>query len=52
MQEIRKVAILGGSRIPFCRSVGKYKHLGNLELLTAAVTGLVDKYNLKPPAHR
>ena len=47
MSEIRKVAILGGSRIPFCRSVGKYKSLGNLELLTAAVTGLVDKYNLK-----
>ena len=45
MSEVRKVAILGGNRIPFCRSVGKYKSLGNLELFTAAVTGLVDKYN-------
>ena len=46
MKEIRKVAILGGTRIPFCRSVGKYKSLGNLDLLTAAVKGLAEKYQL------
>jgi acetyl-CoA C-acetyltransferase len=47
MQNIRKVAILGGSRIPFCRSLGRYKDLGNLDMLAAALGGLVEKYNLE-----
>ena len=38
MGEIKKVAIQG-VRIPFCRSVEKYKSLGNLELLTWLPTG-------------
>tara|TARA_B100000925_G_scaffold290522_1_gene275944 strand:+ start:4034 stop:5308 length:1275 start_codon:yes stop_codon:yes gene_type:complete len=47
MENVRKVAILGGSRIPFCRSLGKYKNLGNLELLAGALTGLVNKFELE-----
>ena len=47
MTEIKKVAILGGTRIPFCRSVGKYASLGNLDLLTGAVSGLVKKFELE-----
>jgi acetyl-CoA C-acetyltransferase len=45
-QSIRKVAVIGGSRIPFCRSNTLYADLGNLEMLTAALTGLVDRFSL------
>jgi len=44
---IRPVAIVGSNRIPFCRIFTGYADIGNLEMLTAAVAGLVDKYNLK-----
>jgi acetyl-CoA C-acetyltransferase len=44
---IRPVAIVGSNRIPFCRIFTGYADIGNLEMLTAAVTGLVDKYSLK-----
>jgi acetyl-CoA C-acetyltransferase len=45
-QSIRKVAVVGGSRIPFCRSNTLYADLGNLEMLTAALSGLVDRFSL------
>ncbi len=44
---LRKVAIVGGARIPFCRSNTLYADLSNLDMLTAALNGLVAKYNLK-----
>lgn len=44
---MRKVAIVGGNRIPFCRSVSGYKSLGNYELLTGALSGLVNRFNLE-----
>ncbi|MDE2197037.1 MAG: acetyl-CoA C-acetyltransferase [Gammaproteobacteria bacterium] len=43
----RRIAIIGGMRIPFCRMNTNYMRLGNLEMLTAAMKGLVEKYNLK-----
>jgi len=43
---LKKVAIIGGARIPFCRSVSDYKSIGNHELLTAALKALKEKYNL------
>lgn len=43
---IRRVAVLGGTRIPFCRSNTKYSNASNLEMLTAAMQGLVNKYSL------
>ncbi|MFD2229825.1 acetyl-CoA C-acetyltransferase [Alkalimarinus sediminis] len=46
-QTIRKVAIIGGNRIPFARSNTVYSKLSNQELLTAALRGLVDRYNLQ-----
>ena len=46
-QTLRRVAVIGGVRIPFCRSNTLYADQSNLEMLTAALNGLVDKYNLK-----
>ena len=43
----RRIAILGGMRIPFCRMNTNYLRLGNLEMLTAAMKALVEKYHLK-----
>jgi acetyl-CoA C-acetyltransferase len=43
----RPIAVLGGLRIPFCRNNTNYMRLGNQEMLSAAIKGLVDKYNLK-----
>ncbi|MET0291640.1 MAG: acetyl-CoA C-acyltransferase, partial [Steroidobacteraceae bacterium] len=43
---VRRVAIVGGSRIPFARAHGAYARVGNPDLLTATLRGLVDKYSL------
>ncbi len=45
-RSMRKVAILGGTRIPFCRSHTAYAELSNLEMLTRALGGLVDRFGL------
>jgi len=45
--ETRRVGIVGGVRIPFCRSGTGYKDVGNYELMTASLKGLVDKFGLK-----
>ncbi len=46
MNSIRRVAILGGNRIPFARSNTAYADASNQQMLTAAVQGLIDRYNL------
>ena len=46
-ETLRKVAIVGGVRIPFCRSNTLYADLSNLDMMAAALNGLVDKYKLK-----
>lgn len=43
---LRRVAVIGGSRIPFCRSGTLYADLTNLDMLTGALNSLVDKYGL------
>jgi acetyl-CoA C-acetyltransferase len=43
---VRRVAILGGCRIPFARGMGAYAAVGNQEMLTAAMRGLVERYGL------
>ena len=43
---IRRVAILGGNRIPFARSNTVYSQASNHEMLTATLQGLVDRFNL------
>lgn len=46
MTTVRRVAILGGNRIPFARSNTVYSHASNQEMLTATFQGLVDRFNL------
>ena len=46
-QPLRRVAVVGGVRIPFCRSNTLYADLSNLDMMTAALNGLVDRFNLK-----
>ena len=43
----RKVAILGGNRIPFARSNKEYASASNQDMLTAAIDGLVARYGLQ-----
>jgi len=43
---VRRVAIVGGSRIPFARGMGAYAGLGNQEMLTAALQGVVARFGL------
>jgi acetyl-CoA C-acetyltransferase len=44
---VRRVAIVGGIRIPFARAHGAYATVGNQEMLTAAFRGVVDRYKLQ-----
>lgn len=46
MAQIRKVAILGGARIPFARSNTAYATQSNQAMLTATLKAVVDKYQL------
>ena len=39
---LRRVAIVGGNRIPFARSNTAYVRASNLEMLSTALQGLVD----------
>ncbi|MCZ6898961.1 MAG: acetyl-CoA C-acyltransferase, partial [Bacteroidetes bacterium] len=43
----RKVAIIGGARIPFTKSFGHYSRVSNSDLLTAALNSLVKKFGLE-----
>lgn len=43
---LRRVAVLGGVRTPFCRSHTFYADLSNLDLMIAALDGLVDRFGL------
>ncbi|GAA1482063.1 acetyl-CoA C-acetyltransferase [Gordonia sinesedis] len=43
----RPVAILGGNRIPFARQDKAYAEVSNQEMFTAALDGLVSRFNLQ-----
>ena len=45
-QSRRRVAVLGGNRIPFARSDGAYAEASNQDMFTAALSGLVDRFGL------
>jgi acetyl-CoA C-acetyltransferase len=45
--ETRRVAVVGGNRIPFARSDSTYAHASNQDMLTAALDGLVDRFGLE-----
>ncbi len=46
MQSTRRVAVLGGNRIPFARSNGRYADASNQDMLTAALDGLIARFGL------
>jgi acetyl-CoA C-acetyltransferase len=43
---MRRVAVLGGNRIPFARSDRAYAEASNQDMFTAALGGLVDRFGL------
>jgi acetyl-CoA C-acetyltransferase len=45
--QVRRVAVIGGSRIPFARAHGAYARVGNQEMLTAAFKAVVGRFGLK-----
>lgn len=45
-QAPKRVAVIGGQRIPFVRSFRQYSRTTNQEMLAATIEGLVKKYNL------
>ncbi len=45
-QTSRRVAVVGGVRIPFCRSNTLYCDLSNLDMMMATLNGLTTKYDL------
>ena len=46
MTSIRRVAIIGGNRIPFVRSNTSYSHASNMDMLSATLQGLVNRFGL------
>lgn len=46
----RRVAVLGGNRIPFARSNSVYAGVSNQEMLTATIDGLVTRFGLEGQA--
>src|ERR1700735_3864947 len=45
-QNARRVAVLGGNRIPFARQDGPYAKASNQDMLTATLNNVVDKFSL------
>ena len=46
MADLRSAAVVGGNRIPFGRIGGAYASATNLDMLTAAIDGLVARFGL------
>ncbi len=46
MRSLRRVAIIGGNRIPFARANGPYAKVSNQDMLTAALEGLIERFSL------
>ena len=44
--QIRRIAVIGGSRIPFCRSNSIYSEKTNLDMLAAVLQGVTDRFGL------
>jgi acetyl-CoA C-acetyltransferase len=43
----RRVAVVGGNRIPFARSNSVYSRASNQDMLTAALEGLIERFSLQ-----
>jgi acetyl-CoA C-acetyltransferase len=46
-QSVRRVAVLGGSRIPFARQNGPYAQASNQDMLTATLDSLAERFALQ-----
>lgn len=46
MNQLKRVAIVGGTRIPFCRSNSAYAQLSNLDMLADTLQRLIDQHSL------
>ncbi|MFH6959572.1 acetyl-CoA C-acetyltransferase [Flavobacterium aquidurense] len=46
-KQIKKVAIIGYNRIPFARQNTNYAEVGNSDMMTTTLTGLINRYNLQ-----
>jgi len=46
-QMLKPVVIVGGLRIPFCRSNSSYASISNMKMLTTVLNGIVDRYSLE-----
>ena len=44
--QLRRNAVIGGSRIPFCRSNTSYSEKSNMDMLSASLQGLADRFDL------
>ncbi len=44
--QIRRVAVLGGARVPFCRNNTAYFDVGNLGMSVKTLAALVERFNL------
>ena len=44
--QLRRIAVIGGSRIPFCRSNTIYADKTNMDMLSAVIQGIVDRLGL------
>jgi acetyl-CoA C-acetyltransferase len=47
MDQVRRVAIVGGNRIPFARSNSRYGTASNQDMFTATLDGLVSRFGLQ-----
>jgi acetyl-CoA C-acetyltransferase len=47
MKATKRVAVIGGARIPFARQNTAYADNSNIEMLTAALKGVVDRFGLQ-----
>lgn len=47
VDERRRVAVLGGNRIPFARADGDYAQASNQDMFTATLSGLVERFDLQ-----
>ncbi|MGA4787121.1 MULTISPECIES: acetyl-CoA C-acetyltransferase [Nocardia] len=46
-KQAKPVAVLGGNRIPFARSDGRYARASNQDMFTSALNGLVSRFGLQ-----
>ncbi|HEY5188730.1 MAG TPA: acetyl-CoA C-acetyltransferase [Solirubrobacteraceae bacterium] len=47
IENVRRVAVLGGNRIPFARQNGPYARASNQDMLTAALDAVTDRFGLE-----